>query len=113
LQSRLEEIHAADAKVIAICADSVEKNAAAVEKLKLEFPILSDSNLKATKAFGLLHEGGFGGETPTSRGRPCSFSTNKGSSAGAISPITGESASVRKPSSNNLRKFRDRQPCVA
>lgn len=64
MQSRLEEIHAADAKVIAICADSVEKNAAAVEKLKLEFPILSDSNLKATKAFGLLHEGGFGGETP-------------------------------------------------
>jgi len=59
LQSRLEEIRQANAKVLAICVDSVEKNAKVVEKLTLEFSILSDPELVATKAFDLLHEGGF------------------------------------------------------
>lgn len=47
-----------DGEVLAICADSVEKNAQVVEQLKLDFSILSDPDLTAIDAFDLRHEGG-------------------------------------------------------
>lgn len=37
--------------------DSVEDNRRVVEKLGLDFPVLSDSDRKTIKAYGLLHEG--------------------------------------------------------
>ena len=55
MQSRIEEIHAADARVLAICVDTVEENARVVATQKLEFPILSDPDKKAIGAYGLLH----------------------------------------------------------
>jgi len=58
LQSRLLDIRAQDGKVIAICVDSVEKNHGVVEQQKLDFPILSDSDLVVTDAYGLRHEQG-------------------------------------------------------
>ena len=58
MQSRLKEIHHADARVLAVCVDPVEENAKVVEKLKLEFLVLSDPELKAIKAYGLVHEKG-------------------------------------------------------
>ena len=42
--------------MLAICADSVEDNAGAVERAKLEFPILSDPDLVAADAFDLRHK---------------------------------------------------------
>ena len=65
MQSRIAEIRETDATVLAICADSIERNAEVVETLKLDFPILSDSDFVATKAFDLLHrEGGFRADSP-------------------------------------------------
>jgi peroxiredoxin len=55
LQSRIDEIHAAGAVVLAICKDPVEDNAKIVENLKLDFSILSDPELKVTSAYDLLH----------------------------------------------------------
>lgn len=55
MQSHLKEIDQAGGQVLAICNDSVETNAEVVKKLNLGFPILSDVELKAVKAFGLLH----------------------------------------------------------
>jgi len=62
LQSRLEEIRETDARVLSVCVDSVETNAKVVENLDLDFPILSDPDLKVIKAFGLLHKGGYARE---------------------------------------------------
>ena len=57
MQSGLEDIRKADAQVVAVCVDSVEQNAKVVENLKLGYTILSDPDLKVTKAYDLLHEG--------------------------------------------------------
>jgi peroxiredoxin Q/BCP len=56
LQSSIEAIEAADAQVLALCADPVEENAKVVEKLKLDFPILADPDKIAIQAYGLLHK---------------------------------------------------------
>ena len=56
MQSRIDEIHAAEAEVLAICVDSVEENAGVVDRLKLDFPVLSDPDLQACDAFDLRHE---------------------------------------------------------
>ena len=55
MQSRIDEIHAAGAEVLAICKDPVEDNARTAENLKLDFSILSDPKLKVTDAYDLLH----------------------------------------------------------
>jgi len=55
LQSRIDEIHAAGAVVLAICKDPVEDNARTAENLKLDFSILSDPKLEVTDAYDLLH----------------------------------------------------------
>jgi len=56
LQSGIDEIRAATAEVVAICADTVEENAGVVEQLALDFPILSDPDLAACDAYDLRHE---------------------------------------------------------
>lgn len=58
MQSRLDEIHAADGDVLGITVDPVERNAEVVEQLGLAFPILADTELEAIKAYDLLHEAG-------------------------------------------------------
>ncbi len=65
MQSRLEEIRAAGARVLAICGESPEENAKVTGNLKLDFPILSDLDLKVVKAFGLFHHDAV---TPTGTG---------------------------------------------
>ena len=42
---------------MAISADSVDDNHNLVEKLGLDYPILSDGDRKTITAYGLLHEG--------------------------------------------------------
>jgi len=58
LQSRIADIHAANARVLAICTDPVEENAKVVDKLKLDYSILADPELVAIDSFGLRHKGG-------------------------------------------------------
>lgn len=55
MQSRIDEIHAAGAIVLAICRDPVEDNARTAENLGLEFSILSDPEMKVTASYDLLH----------------------------------------------------------
>ncbi len=52
----MHDLRAAGARVIAISPDTVEQNAEVVASLGLEFPILSDIDLKATDAFGVRHD---------------------------------------------------------
>lgn len=47
------EITKLGAKIVAISPDSVENTKGNTDKLKIPFPLLSDSDLVATKAFGL------------------------------------------------------------
>jgi len=58
LQSRIADIHALDAKVFAVCTDPVEKNAELVDRLQLDYTILSDPELIAIDRFDLRHKGG-------------------------------------------------------
>lgn len=44
------------AQIVAISPDTVENTRANTEKLKIPFPLLSDSDLAATKAFGLAFQ---------------------------------------------------------
>ena len=73
LQSRLDEIRAADGEVVAICVDPVETNATVVEKLKLDFPILSDPDLKVTEAYDLRHGDAMTGNGSSDIARPGVF----------------------------------------
>jgi len=56
LQSRLQEIRNHGGRVVAVCVDSVEKNRGVVEQLKLDFPILADTDFVTTDAYGLRHK---------------------------------------------------------
>jgi peroxiredoxin len=55
LQSRIEDIRALDAEVLAISVDSVEDNRKLATKQRFGFQLLSDLNGKAIEAFGLKH----------------------------------------------------------
>ncbi len=55
MQSSIEEIRKADADVLAVCVDPVEENARVVAKLNLDFPVLSDPELKTIGAYNVLH----------------------------------------------------------
>ncbi len=57
------EIAKLGAKMIAVSPDTVENTRGNVEKLKIPFPLLSDSDLAAAKAFGLAFQ--VDGETIT------------------------------------------------
>lgn len=50
------EIAKTGAKLVAISPDTVENTRANTEKLKFPFPLFSDSDLAATKAFGLAFQ---------------------------------------------------------
>lgn len=50
------EIAKTGAKMVAISPDTVENSRTNTEKLKIPFPLLSDSDLAATKAFGLAFQ---------------------------------------------------------
>jgi peroxiredoxin len=71
LQSRIEDFRQAGAQIVAISPDDVEQNRQVTEWLGLDFPVLSDRELRATDAFGLRHSGGSpeGGDIP----RPATF----------------------------------------
>lgn len=57
----MDEFEQVNTEVIAICVDTIDENADVAERKELEFPILSDPELKAIDAFGLRHvDGGFG-----------------------------------------------------
>ncbi len=58
LQSRITDIRAAGAEVVAISVDSVADNRRVVEKFDLDFPVLSDPRAEAITAYGVLHPGG-------------------------------------------------------
>lgn len=57
LQRGIAALHAAGTRVLAVSPESVEQNREVVEWLDLDYPILSDSELKATDGFGLRHAG--------------------------------------------------------
>ena len=57
LQAEIDGFEAAGYQVVAVSPDSVEENQKVVRRLGLEYPILSDADLAATRALGLVHEG--------------------------------------------------------
>jgi peroxiredoxin len=64
LQLSLPKFQELGVQVVAISPDPVEKNRSVVERIGLEFPVLSDSDLSLIGALGLQHEGaGPGGTT--------------------------------------------------
>jgi peroxiredoxin len=58
LQSRLRDIRATGTEVIAVSVDPVADNRRVVDKLGLEFEILSDPSREVITAYGVLHPGG-------------------------------------------------------
>ena len=64
LQLSLAEFRKRGVEVVAVSPDPVENNRSVVERLGLDFPILSDQKLELTRALGLEHAGaGPGGAT--------------------------------------------------
>ena len=57
MQSRLAEIRALDADVVAVSVDSPEKNAQLAQTAGLNFALLSDAEGAAMDAYGLRHAG--------------------------------------------------------
>jgi peroxiredoxin len=58
LQLRASELRSLGAEVVAVCVDPPERNAEVRARLRLDFPILSDPQAEAIRAFGVLHAGG-------------------------------------------------------
>ena len=56
MQSGIDEIHASGGEVLAISVDTVEENADLVKQMGLDFPVLSDPELKAIDAYDLRHK---------------------------------------------------------
>ncbi len=48
-------------QLMAVVVDEPAKNMAVSKRLELDFPVLSDPDTEAIRAFGLLHEKGFQG----------------------------------------------------
>ena len=76
LQLSLAEFRAEGASVVAICVDSPEDNRRVVERLGLDFPILSDPQGAALRAFDVLHAGA--GPEGTDIARPATFIASGG-----------------------------------
>ena len=55
MQSRIEDIRRADAEIVAVCVDPVEKNADVVRDLELAFPVLSDKDLSVIDTYDVRH----------------------------------------------------------
>lgn len=76
LQTSLEDFKNVGARVIAVSPNSPEENRGVKDRLGLDFPILSDADLKLAKALGVVHEkGGLQGEDIP---RPAVFIVDKG-----------------------------------
>ena len=58
MQSRLEEIRALGAEVLALSADTPQENHKLAESAGLEFSLLSDQQGTALDAFGVRHASG-------------------------------------------------------
>jgi peroxiredoxin len=58
LQSRINDFHAAGTEILAISVDPVEVNKKLATDLKLNYPVLSDPDLKVIDAYGVRHPGG-------------------------------------------------------
>ena len=71
LQLSLSEFRQRGVRVIAVSPDPIDKNRGVVERLGLEFPILADTELELTRAFGLEHVGQ--GPDGASIPRPATF----------------------------------------
>lgn len=76
LQSRINEFEDAGYQVVAVSPDSVAENQKVARRLGLDYPILSDEGLEATRALGLVHTGGGmdGSDVP----RPATFLVSDG-----------------------------------
>lgn len=72
MQSRIDDIHAAGAEVVAVSVDPPETSAELAKSLGLTFPLVSDVELRAIDAFGVRHDMSAGGETQ-SMARPAVF----------------------------------------
>jgi peroxiredoxin len=59
LQQQLSQFQSLNTEVLGISVDSKHSSAAFAEHLHLDFPLVSDFNREATRAFGVLREGGF------------------------------------------------------
>jgi peroxiredoxin len=59
LQEQLSNFRSLDTEVLGISIDSRHSHSAFAEHLGLEFPLLSDFEKTATRAYGVLREGGF------------------------------------------------------
>ena len=71
MQSRLEEIHDADAEVLAISVDSADRNQRLALEQQIDFPLLADPQLSAIDAYHLRHPNG--NPTGTDIARPAIF----------------------------------------
>ena len=58
MQSRINDIRRADAEIVAVCVDPVEKNAEFVRDLGLAFPVLSDEKLSVIDSYDIRHKRG-------------------------------------------------------
>jgi peroxiredoxin len=58
LQSRIHDIRAAGAELVAISVDQEEDGRRVVDRLDADFPVLSDPDAAAISAYGVLHPGG-------------------------------------------------------
>ncbi|MEE2663188.1 MAG: redoxin domain-containing protein [Myxococcota bacterium] len=76
LQLSLSEFRERGVAVVAVSPDSVERNLGVVERLGLDFPILSDAGLALTRAFGLEHPGA--GPEGATVPRPATFIVRNG-----------------------------------
>ena len=76
LQLSLSEFRERGVEVVAVSPDSVEQNRGVARRHELDFPILSDADLAATRAFGIEHAGAApgGGDLP----RPATFIIGQG-----------------------------------
>jgi peroxiredoxin Q/BCP len=76
LQSRIADFEGVDAAILGVSVDEAEHSREIVEAYGLEFPILSDPELRMIDAFGVRHEaGGMGG---VDIARPAVFVLDRG-----------------------------------
>ena len=71
MQSRLEEIKAADTVVLAVSADPFAKTHESLGESGLEFALLSDPELETIEAYGVRHTAG--GMEGADIARPATF----------------------------------------
>jgi peroxiredoxin len=67
MQKSLDEFTAAGVRPVAISVDTPQQSAGMIKRHGLTFPILSDPNLEAIRAYHLLHAGGGPGNANISR----------------------------------------------